>query len=97
MLLYITLFKELIMEKQNETANKKNDRFSNTDRDEATLGVSGNRKNNPGLANEDQPAYQSPEGKPEPRPPEGQPEPRPPEPIMNSTPQSTIPNTNSPA
>lgn len=72
------------MEKKSETPkNKQDDRFSNTDRDEATLGVSGNRKNDPGLSNEDQPPYS---------PPESQPEPRPPNPYLNSD-----TNPNSPA
>ncbi len=75
------------MKKQKNPDQKRNDRFSNTDRDEATLGVSGNIKNNPGLSNEDQPTY---------RPPEGIPEPRPVEPILNpNSSQST--DTNSPA
>lgn len=68
------------MEKQTEIRNKK-DRFSNVERDEATLGVSGNRKNDPGLSNEDQPAW---------APPEGQPEPRPVEPILNPNPDPKI-------
>ena len=68
------------MEKQIEKNNKK-DRYSNTDRDEATLGVSGNRTNDPGLANEDQPTW---------APPEGQPEPRPVEPILNPNPNPNI-------
>ena len=65
------------MKKQNESNNKKKDRFSNVDRDEATLGVSGNRKNDPALANEDQPPW---------APPESQPEPRPVDPILNQDP-----------
>lgn len=74
-----------MMKPQTDKDKNKKDRLSNTDRDEATLGVSGNRKNDPGLADEDQPVY---------RPPEGQPEPRPVEPILTSTPNT---NTNSPA
>lgn len=57
----------------------------NTERDEATLGVSRNRRDDPGLANEDQPTWQ---------PPESQPEPRPAEPILNNPSQLSNPNTN---
>ena len=65
------------------------DRYANTERDEATLGKSGNRQNAPGLADDDQPIQ---------RPPESQPEPRPPDPIMSSTHiSSQRTNTNSPA
>jgi hypothetical protein len=80
MLLLVKATKESAMKKQTEIGSKK-DRYSNVDRDEATLGVSGNRKNNPGLSNEDQPAW---------APPEGHPEPRPVEPILNS---NSNPNT----
>jgi hypothetical protein len=67
-----------------------NSKYENIDRDEATLGLTKNRKDSPkGVADEDQPIQ---------RPPETQPEPRPATPIMSpslNTSQST--NTNSPA
>ncbi|MGE3759373.1 MAG: hypothetical protein AB7H97_16540 [Pseudobdellovibrionaceae bacterium] len=67
------------MQKQTDK-NKTGDRFSNVDRDEATLGVSGNRENNSGLAPEDLPTY---------APPEHQPEPRPVDPVMKPNSNST--------
>lgn len=67
------------MQKQTEKT-KKGDRFSNVNRDEATLGTSFNRKNDPALSDEDQPPY---------APPEHQPEPRPVEPYLESNPEST--------
>ena len=61
-----------------------NSKFENTDRDEATLGLSKSRKQSPqGVADEDQPVQ---------RPPESQPEPRPATPIMS--PSLTSPITN---
>jgi hypothetical protein len=48
-------------------------RFSDTERDEATLGRSGRRPSayrEAGLAGEDQPPWSPPESKPEPRPAE---------------------------
>lgn len=63
------------------------DRFANTDRDEATLGTSKERKSDPALADEDQPTWQ---------PPESQPEPRPANPIMNNS-QPSNPSTNTPS
>jgi hypothetical protein len=69
------------MKKPNANNNNKKDRYSNVNRDEATLGVSGNRENDPGLSNEDQPPW---------APPEGQPEPRPVEPILNPNPNPNI-------
>jgi hypothetical protein len=69
--------------------SKKPDRFANTERDDATLGVSKTRNVPKELANEDQPTWQ---------PPESQPEPRPANPIMNpSQPSNQSTNTNSPA
>ena len=64
--------------------------FANTDRDEATLGLTRVRQPIPdGVADEDQPIQ---------RPPETQPEPRPATPVMNSSPNSSqSTNTNSPA
>ncbi len=58
------------------------DRFSNTDRDEATLGTRKARVDSPnGLADEDQPVQ---------RPPEAQPEPRPVDPILKQSPNSNL-------
>lgn len=68
------------MQKQTQPDKATNDRVSNVSRDEATLGVSGNRTNDPGLAPEDQPTY---------APPEHEPEPRPVEPVMDSNSKST--------
>jgi hypothetical protein len=78
-----------ISDVQPTSRDSETDRFANTERDEATLGVSGNRQNSPELADEDQPIQ---------RPPESIPEPRPPTPNMNSSPNSSqSTNTNSPA
>ncbi len=52
------------------------ERFANTDRDDATVGVKHERNVDPKLADKDQPTWQ---------PPESQPEPRPADPVMDSS------------
>lgn len=73
------------------------DPYANTDRDDATTGISHQRKaGQNGLADEDTPQWAPPEHQPEPRPDEERPEPRPVDPVLRKD-NPTQSNTNSPA